>query len=76
MERFFSSTLHIKLLFLFSSLNIDIKNKELHLWDLRTYELAMRYTGHTQEKFLIRCDFGGPNDSFIVCGSEGIPKSN
>ena len=45
--------------------------KELHLWDLKSYEMVMRYTGHSQEKFLIRCDFGGPNECFITCGSEG-----
>lgn len=43
----------------------------MHLWDLKTFELVMRYTGHSQEKFLIRCDFGGPNECFVTCGSEG-----
>ena len=29
-----------------------------------------RYTGHVQQKYLIRCCFGGENESYIACGGE------
>jgi len=45
--------------------------KELHIWDIEKGELIQRYFGHKQEKFLIRCCFGGNDDAFIASGSEG-----
>jgi len=42
----------------------------LHLWSLVNYELVQRYTGHVQEKYMIRCSLGGNGERFIACGGE------
>ena len=51
----------------------------LELYDLgaptdpghRKADLVRRYKGgHTQSCFVLRCSFGGANDTFVLCGSE------
>jgi WD40 repeat protein len=41
------------------------------LFDLANRELVQQYTGHMGGKYLIRSDFGGANESFVMSGSEG-----
>lgn len=50
--------------------NTSFKVPELHLWDLQAEEIVSRYSGHFQEKYLLKCQFGGKNDMFVSCGSE------
>ena len=45
--------------------------QEIHLWDVDTRQLAHKYSGHKQSKFVIRSNFGGAHQGFIVSGSEG-----
>jgi len=54
----------------FLLVNTSYKNPELHLWSLVNYELVQRYTGHVQEKYMIRCSLGGNGERFIACGGE------
>ncbi|ORX33747.1 WD40-repeat-containing domain protein [Kockovaella imperatae] len=47
------------------------KDNSNRLWDLRMQRHLYRYTGHQNtSKNLVRCSFAGPNDSFIISGSE------
>ena len=52
-------------------LNLSFKYPRLHLWDLQEKKIVKQYTGHAQERFLIKASFGGYKNSFIVSGSEG-----
>eukprot|EP01016_Furgasonia_blochmanni_P001966 TRINITY_DN1077_c0_g1_i7.p1 TRINITY_DN1077_c0_g1~~TRINITY_DN1077_c0_g1_i7.p1 ORF type:complete len:683 (+),score=130.07 TRINITY_DN1077_c0_g1_i7:1-2049(+) len=54
----------------FLLVNTSYKNPELHLWCLKSFEMVQRYTGHFQEKYMIRCTFGGRGDRLICCGGE------
>jgi len=60
--------------------NVSLSSPRLELFDLGSplddrphlrAELIRRFKGgHTQSCFVLRCAFGGANDSFVVCGSE------
>ena len=59
--------------------NVSLNSPRLELFDLgtpgdpshRRADLVRRFKGgHTQSCFVLRCTFGGANDSFVVCGSE------
>ena len=42
----------------------------LNLFNLSTKEIEMKFFGHRQERFSIKCGFGGEDENFLVCGSE------
>ncbi|KAI8371809.1 WD40-repeat-containing domain protein [Blakeslea trispora] len=44
--------------------------QELHLWDLDEQQIVHKYTGQKQITYIIRSTLGGPNESFILSGSE------
>jgi WD40 repeat protein len=44
---------------------------EAQLIDIATRDAIQKYTGHTGGDFLIRCAFGGADESFVISGSEG-----
>jgi WD40 repeat protein len=50
--------------------NVSLKSPKLELYDLNRREVIHRYRGHKQEMYIIRCAFGGVNESFVLCGSE------
>jgi WD40 repeat protein len=63
--------------------NVSFKSPRLELYDLgpptsnqrtpitKKATLIRRFKGgHTQETFVLRCAFGGSNESFVLCGSE------
>ena len=56
--------------------NVSLKSPRLELYDLghpesKKAELVRRYQGgHSQSLYVIRCTFGGANESFVLCGSE------
>jgi len=50
--------------------NVSLKLPRIVLWDLERSECVTRYTGHQQERYMLRCSFGGINESLVVCGSE------
>lgn len=49
---------------------MSLKNPRLDLWDLNRKERINRFRGHIQEMHIIKCSFGGANESLVVCGSE------
>lgn len=51
-------------------LNTSYKIPELHLYNLDTMEIVNQFDGYYQEKFMIKCQIGGPKNSYIACGSE------
>lgn len=42
----------------------------IEMVDLETLTVVGKYFGHRQDRFTIKCNFGGWNENFIVCGSE------
>ncbi|KAI9228622.1 MAG: WD40-repeat-containing domain protein [Piptocephalis tieghemiana] len=53
-----------------SLLLVNSYNGPLHLWDLEHRSIVERYSGHLQDKYVIRGGFGGAQENFIVSGSE------
>ncbi|CAE6463396.1 unnamed protein product [Rhizoctonia solani] len=43
---------------------------EVQLWDLDTQRMCQKYTGHYQGKHVIRSCLGGPDEGFVLSGSE------
>lgn len=52
--------------------SVNTPNAELILFDLANRNAVQRYSGHSGGEYLIRSDFGGAHESFIICGSEGM----
>ncbi|PKA52123.1 Notchless protein like [Apostasia shenzhenica] len=53
------------------SLIVNLNSEEIHLWNvLGCSNTPVRFTGHKQNKYVIRSCFGGLNSSFIASGSE------
>jgi WD40 repeat protein len=50
--------------------NESLKMPRIVLYDLNRKEVVHRFRGHKQEMFILRCSFGGVNESFVLCGSE------
>jgi WD40 repeat protein len=42
----------------------------LNLLNLKNKKFVRKYFGHRQERFTIKCNFGGENENFLLCGSE------
>jgi WD repeat-containing protein 26 len=51
---------------------INSMAQEVHLWDIEKFQLVRKFVGQTQEHFMIRSCFGGPDQNFVLSGSEGI----
>lgn len=51
---------------------INNMNGIAQLFDLVNREPVQTYSGHTGGQYLIRSDFGGANESFVISGSEGM----
>ncbi|CAE7110585.1 unnamed protein product [Rhizoctonia solani] len=43
---------------------------EVQLWDLDAQRMCQKYTGHYQGKHVIRSCLGGPDEGFVLSGSE------
>lgn len=50
--------------------NTSTHNPELHVWDTTGRVISGRYHNHSQEKFVNPCAFGGPNEDYILSGSD------
>ena len=44
----------------------------IHLWDLKDRCLVRKLQGLKQGFYTIHSSFGGPNQEFVVSGSEGV----
>lgn len=50
---------------------VNLNSQEIHLWDIAgEWKKPLKYTGHKQNKYVIRSCFGGLNSMFIASGSE------
>lgn len=49
---------------------VNKRDGEAQLIDLVTRSSVQKFFGHTGGEFLIRSSFGGPNESFVLSGSE------
>lgn len=50
--------------------NTSFEDPRIDLFDLNRKEIVKKYRGHRQQLYLLKCEFGGVHDSFVVCGSE------
>lgn len=48
----------------------DDPEPEIHLWSIPEGEITRKFTGFQQTRFVIRACFGGPNEEFVISGSE------
>jgi len=49
---------------------INHSPNEVYLWDIHTGEIARKYSGQTQTRYVIRSCFGGIDGKLVVSGSE------
>ncbi|GBE61604.1 WD G-beta repeat containing protein [Babesia ovata] len=42
----------------------------MRLWDIDERRVIQTYRGHREDRFILRCAFGGPDERFVVNGSE------
>ncbi|KAI9665604.1 MAG: hypothetical protein M1829_005684 [Trizodia sp. TS-e1964] len=49
---------------------VSQKNGEIHMIDIEERDLFRRFTGPKQDNFVIRSDFGGAGEHFVISGSE------
>lgn len=49
---------------------VNKRDGEAHMLDLVQKSLVRKFMGHTGGDHLIRCAFGGANESFVISGSE------
>lgn len=50
--------------------NISFDSPRIEMYDLNRREIVRRFKGHKQNLYLLKCDFGGVNESFVICGSD------
>jgi WD40 repeat protein len=50
--------------------NFSKVNAYINLYDLTNFKLVNKFYGHIQEQYVVECFFAGPNDEYIICGSE------
>ncbi|KUI71648.1 WD repeat-containing protein 26 [Cytospora mali] len=49
---------------------VNKQDHEAQLFNIVNRTAVQKYTGHTGGEYLIRSDFGGANESFVISGSE------
>ncbi|ORM40663.1 WD repeat-containing protein 26 [Babesia sp. Xinjiang] len=42
----------------------------MRLWDLTERRVIQTYRGHIEDRYVLKCAFGGHNESFVLSGSE------
>ena len=49
--------------------NTSLKNPEIHVWSVEKKCIERRYSGHTQDRFVTPCIFGGRFEELVISGS-------
>ncbi|GIX64473.1 WD domain, G-beta repeat containing protein, putative [Babesia caballi] len=42
----------------------------IRLWDLDDRRVVQTYRGHREDRYVLKCAFGGPGERFVISGSE------
>lgn len=50
---------------------VNMSDNEIQLLDIETADLVRRFEGQRQGQFVIRSNFGGAAENFVISGSEG-----
>ena len=50
---------------------VNKQDGEARVFDIATRTFVQKYKGHSGGEYLIRSDFGGANENFVISGSEG-----
>lgn len=50
---------------------VNKQDGEARVFDIASRTFVQKYKGHTGGEYLIRSDFGGANENFVISGSEG-----
>jgi WD40 repeat protein len=53
---------------------VGMNPDRLQMMDIETGQIIQEYQGQSQKTYMIRSEFGGANENFIISGSEGQPK--
>jgi hypothetical protein len=51
---------------------VSMNQDMIKLMEIDTGNVIQQYEGHKQKQFIIRSNFGGAGENFIVSGSEGL----
>lgn len=51
---------------------VNLADNEIQLLEIESCNLIRRFTGQKQGKFVIRSNFGGAAENFIISGSQGM----
>jgi hypothetical protein len=51
---------------------VSMSPNKIHLMEIDTGETVQNFEGHQQSQFIIRSNFGGANENFVVSGSDGM----
>jgi WD40 repeat protein len=51
---------------------VSMSPDKIRLMEIDTGEIVQNFEGHQQSQFIIRSNFGGANENFVVSGSDGM----
>lgn len=50
--------------------NCSESDPVINLWNISQNKIVQKYAGHKQNKYILKCAFGGKFENYVVCGSE------
>jgi WD40 repeat protein len=55
---------------------LSMSPNKIRLMEIDTGETVQNFEGHQQSQYIIRSNFGGANENFVVSGSDGMFSLN